>query len=409
MKKVFIVIFLLWTPFSKADYWTQKTNIFGSGRAGAVGFSIGAKGYIGTGWTFMFHTGQNDFWEWDQLTGSWTQKSNFPGTSRGDAAGFSIGVKCYLLTGIDTINNLKNDFWEWNQTTNIWSQLPNFPGAPRAQASAFSIGLKGYICCGTLGGANPVADDMWEWDQSTGIWTQLANIPMARRACVAFVIDSLAYIGLGSNNGNLNDFWEFNPVQNIWTSKATFAGSARGFAAGFSIEGRGYVGTGAGNSPSYSDFWSYNPTIDLWVQKANYPHSVSDIDQAAFSINCKGYFGTGATTSQVGTATFYNDFWEYTPDSTECSTGINNILNSTFNFLLYPNPVKEILTIEYKIYKTKQIHLSIISDDGKLLISKQVSSLDNKLFISFEHFSDGIYYVVLNDGENKVVKSVLKL
>lgn len=61
----FILCFLLVTAsgFSYAQ-WTQKTNFGGVARELAVGFSIGTKGYIGTGGKNGFY--YQDFWEWDK-------------------------------------------------------------------------------------------------------------------------------------------------------------------------------------------------------------------------------------------------------------------------------------------------------------------------------------------------------
>src|SRR4249919_3429949 len=82
---------LLCTSLSHSQgTWTQKANVFTTPRAGVVGFSIGSKGYMGTGWQFGGGGYYNDFWEWDQGTSAWTQKANFAGTARGDDAGFSI-------------------------------------------------------------------------------------------------------------------------------------------------------------------------------------------------------------------------------------------------------------------------------------------------------------------------------
>ena len=50
-------------------------------RYGAVGFSIGSKGFIGTGVDF-FGNYYNDFWEYNPATNTWTQKANFGGISR---------------------------------------------------------------------------------------------------------------------------------------------------------------------------------------------------------------------------------------------------------------------------------------------------------------------------------------
>jgi hypothetical protein len=67
--------------------------------------SIG-KGYIGTGLDSYY---TQDFWEWDQATDTWTQKTNFAGIPRGYAVGFSIGNKGYVGTG-----RLEKDFWEFD-------------------------------------------------------------------------------------------------------------------------------------------------------------------------------------------------------------------------------------------------------------------------------------------------------
>src|SRR6266705_3202749 len=91
------------------DTWTQKADFGGAARSGAVGFSIGSKGYIGTGADsgFVF---QKDFWEYDPATNAWTQKADFGGTARSGAVGFSIGSKGYIGTGADN-SGLRNDFW----------------------------------------------------------------------------------------------------------------------------------------------------------------------------------------------------------------------------------------------------------------------------------------------------------
>ncbi|HEY4798556.1 MAG TPA: hypothetical protein VII99_05705, partial [Bacteroidia bacterium] len=41
--------------------------------------------------------------------GTWTQRANFGGTKRSRAVSFSIGTKGYIGTGVDPI--YKKDFW----------------------------------------------------------------------------------------------------------------------------------------------------------------------------------------------------------------------------------------------------------------------------------------------------------
>ena len=88
------------------NLWTQKANFGGGARFSAVGFSIGNKGYIGTGNNYP-----QDFWEYDPITNLWTQKANFGGGPRRDAVGFSIGNKGYIGTGQNNNGNSRSDFW----------------------------------------------------------------------------------------------------------------------------------------------------------------------------------------------------------------------------------------------------------------------------------------------------------
>src|SRR5439155_25480349 len=113
-------------------------------RYGAVGFSIGNKGYIGIG----YHIGvEKDFWEYDPVTNAWTQKADFGGTAREQGVGFSIAGKGYIGTG-SASNGLSRDFWEYDPVTNAWTQKANFGGIGRWLATGFSIGGKGYIGTG---------------------------------------------------------------------------------------------------------------------------------------------------------------------------------------------------------------------------------------------------------------------
>ena len=298
------------TSAQAPNTWTQKANFGGSGRCFAVGFSIGAKGYIGTGFDNINGPwgDRNDFWEYDTTINTWTQKANFGGTPRDNAVGFSIGSKGYIGTGFD--GTYRNDFWEYDPTTNTWTQKANFGGTPRYGAVGFSIGSKGYIGTGEIGTPLTYYNDFWEYDTSANTWTQKANFGGAARSeAVGFSIGSKGFIGTGSTFSSFssNDFWEYDPTTNTWTQKANFGGFARGYAVGFNIGANGYIGTGTGPGGFYNDFWEYDTTANTWTQKANFGGAVR-CEAVGFSIGSKGFIGTG-TNGPV----FYNDFWKYTP------------------------------------------------------------------------------------------------
>ena len=285
--------------------WTQKANLGSLGRQNAVSFSIGNKGYLGTGLDGA--ACRNDFWEYDPTSNAWTQKANFGGGVRWHATGFSIGSKGYMGTGSDLTTGSKNDFWEYDPTLNTWTQKANFGGSAREGAKGFSIGNKGYL--GT--GFDPLTgytSDFWEYDPSSNAWTQKADFFSSRYEAISFSIGNKGYLGIGgAAGGYANDLWEYDPSSNAWTQKAYFGGTIRGFSLGFSIGNKGYIGTGVDPRAGVykNDFWEFDPNANTWIQKTNFGGSSRGF-ATGFSIGNKGYIGTG-----IDSAIYKNDLWEF--------------------------------------------------------------------------------------------------
>jgi len=278
--------------------WTPKADWEGSARNSAVGFSIGSKGYIGTGYDGSYC---KDFWEYDPALNTWTQKADFGGKARKSAVGFSIGSKGYIGMGYD--GSYCKDFWEYDPALNTWMQKADFGGAARDSSVGFSIGNKGYIGTGYDGS---YYKDFWEYDPAKNIWKRKADLEgTARYSAVGFSIGSKGYIGTGSSNSYCKDFWEYDPAKNNWKQKADFGGSARNSAVGFSTGSKGYIGTGYDGS-YYKDFWVYDPALNTWIQKADWG-GTARYGAVGFSIGTKGYIGTGYDSVLV------RDFWAFDP------------------------------------------------------------------------------------------------
>lgn len=222
----------------------------------------------------------------------WTQLANFPGAGRQLASGFSIGNKGYVTCGEGGV--YYGDLWEYDPVTNQWTQLANLPGAGRYGAVAFSINDKGYV--GT--GAYPLMDDFWEYDPVTNTWTQRASITGARGFAVGFAIGSKGYIGCGMG---ASDFWEWDQPTNTWSQKSTCPVN-RQQGVGFAVMGKGYFSTGS----NLNDLWEYDPATNAWVQKTSLP-AMGRVDATAFVICDRAYLGSG------GDGPLMNDFWEYNP------------------------------------------------------------------------------------------------
>jgi len=300
-----------------ADSWVPKANFGGLGRYNAVGFSIGSKGYVGTGWNGSH---SQDWWEWDQASNIWTQKANFPGTGRDMASGFSIGTRGYIAMGYDGSAPHNTDLWEYNPNNNTWTAKTSFIGTARWSAACFSIGAKGYLGTGYDG---TQTNGFWAWDQSTNAWTQLAAYGgPGRSAAVGFSIGNKGYIGTGGNGASaFQDFWEYDPGTNAWASRASFPGTARIGASGFSIGTKGYIGAGGSVAGTvyYKDFWEWDQASNTWNQKADFG-GTARYDAVGFAIGNKGYIGTGYD----GTNNT-QDFWEYTPTLTATISAQTNV------------------------------------------------------------------------------------
>ncbi len=305
------------------DSWTQKANFIGN-RQGTIHFSIGNKGYIGTGTDDVAY--KNDFWEYDPVTDLWTQKADYGGGIRAYATSFTIGNMGYAGTGAAGSYIWRKDMWEYNPASNSWRRVADFgTGLPdalgggfRYTAVSFGIGNKGYMGTGNYR-ISPAylatyLNDFWEFDPlvgDSGTWTRMADVPEQGR-CNAFglSIGNKGYIGNGIYYYDTiqEDIWEYDPTTNIWTRKVNLPGPGRVSAATFSIANKGYVAGGAGYGGFYNDLWEYTPSSNSWIQKANLPGSVRYLE-AGFNIANKGYIGLGGNSTGS-----LNDFWEYSPD-----------------------------------------------------------------------------------------------
>jgi len=260
-----------WEWDQSTNVWTQKAVYPGCSGATAVSFSIGTRGYIATGQNTCGNGFTGQLWEYNSITNNWTQRAALPGTpTRAWSVGFSIGTKGYIGTGAKDFGSpitAYDDFWEWDQLSDTWTQKTSYPGGPRKYAAGFSIGTKGYIGTGMDNSVNPAIDivtkDFWEWDQSTDSWSQKADFPgVARGYACAFSIGTKGYMGMGHDTAwnGFPDFYEYEPSTNSWSQKAN---GYLGLAAAFAIGTKGYLGTGYSASGISNELWQFTPNCNI--------------------------------------------------------------------------------------------------------------------------------------------------
>lgn len=355
--------------FAAGNTWIPKVNLTKT-RDLAVSFSIGDKGYMGTGYAGGV---SKDFWEFNPATNIWTQKADFGGAARYCAVGFAIGERGYLGTGTDGTqgNTHFKDFWEYNPATNAWIKKADFGGGARYGAAGFFIGNKGYIGTGRSTAVSSLKD-FWEYDPAGDIWIRKADFGgNARVHAVGLSVGTKGYFGTGNSNGSMagiyfKDFWEYDPENDTWTRKADFEGAERLEAVGFSIGDKGYIGTGGqwGRNGTvetyvppvyYKDFWEYDPANDHWTRQADVGGDART-GASGFSIDGKGYIGAGkilyVTSYGYVSYTATLDFWEYEPADTtpdqfifnyETDVELNTVITSntiTVSGINAPAPIR---------------------------------------------------------------------
>lgn len=370
------------------NIWTQKANFGGGNRWETVGFSIGTKGYFAIGDSFQ------DLWEYDPTSNVWTQKANFGGSGTSETISFVIGNKAYIGEGMGAATS-GNDFWEYDQATNIWTQKTSW-GVWLEDHSAFSIGNKGYICGGWDGGQ--IRSELREYDTLTDTWTLKANIPNAKWAAVTFTIGNFAYMGTGFDStsgasGASKDFWKYDPSIDTWTQISDFGGSPRREAVAFTINGKGYVGTGISGSTFYNDFWEYTPATDSWVQVADLTTTGRAI-AGSFAIGNKGYAGTGMDSA----GNSFQDFWEFSPP---LNIGINEIKGKDL-INIFPNPFSLQTTITFA-EEQKHTIIKITDVLGKEI--KTVIFTGRQFVLDKAELKAGIYFVQTTDEQKYVSKT----
>jgi len=150
-----------WEYDPTTNQWTRKAE-FGNGvvstRRG-VHFVSNGKVYV----TALEYT--KDTWEYTPEDNTWRKKADFPSTMRGDAFAFTIGNKGYVGSGQErgtVIGPYLKDFWEYNTTTDTWVRKADFPSAARIWAGSFNVNGKGYVF-GGINQSNATLYDFWEY------------------------------------------------------------------------------------------------------------------------------------------------------------------------------------------------------------------------------------------------------
>ncbi len=266
----------------------------------------------------------------DDLMGNWVELGAFEGIPRTDAVAFVIDNMAYVGTGYNGEEDERlRDFWRYDPQNDYWTQVASLPAEAKARngAVAFVANGQGYVGTG-YDGDNKLKD-FWAFNPAvgdSGEWTRIVDFPgTARYAAVAFSLEDKGYVGTGYDDNRLKDFWQYDPSTQQWTQKISVGGSKRRDAVAFVVNGKGYVVAGQDNNSYVTDVWEYNPSSETWTEKREITSDTNDDESydddynivcsgaVAFNIGALGYITTGGK-GYAGNLTWeydpVTDFWE---------------------------------------------------------------------------------------------------
>lgn len=398
--RLFLIIFLCLSGIdaNAQQAWTQRANMPAVARHRTVAFTIGNKGYMGLG-HYNSGPGGNtyleDIWEYDPVNDSWTQKANFAGGPRYHAVGIGYKNIAFIGTGRDQTNppnqayTLETDWWKFDPISNSWELMAPMPGVGRRGAVAFLIDTLIFVGTGQV--TSGYSDDFYAYDAENDQW--LSGVPPfpggQRTSAVAFSINNKGYVGTGGIGCGDNLFYEFKRATNQWVPRANVGGPIRNEACSFAVNGKGYIMTGdnCSSGTNYKDVWEYDPSTDTWTELMEFPGSARRY-MNAFVIGDKVYCGSG--TSGVN----YNDLWEFDADLAYSTITTNH----EFKVSVFPNPVTEVVNIKLNNEHFNTAQIKIYNVQGKLIYDSIFE--ENLLQINSHELETGVlYYSISKTGQ----------
>lgn len=194
---------------------------------------------------------------YDPVTKDWINLASFPEYSR-NGIGFSLNGHIYFGLTRDG-GTFSSKLYQYDKQSG-WIVKSVFSDNPYSETAYFSINNIGYVLFEN--------QRFYKYDPDLNTWTRLADFPgKCIYGEVTFVMDSKAYVGLGSDYFiNYDNFWTYDPVTDTWEQSMVIPGGARVNSVGFSIANKVYIGFGYhtfNHNSVYHDFYEYDPSYPL--------------------------------------------------------------------------------------------------------------------------------------------------
>ena len=194
---------------------------------------------------------------------------------------------------------------------NQWIRRDSIKGPGKFGCIGFTLNGQGYL--GTGYDNNDYKRSIYSYDPETDDWDKMESLGgdngsgLGRNMATSFTVNGKGYVGTGQGAATyFGDFWEYDPNTDTWQIILGVGMSARRAAVAFSIDTVAYIGTGYDATGLKDDFWKFDPTTNTWTQVANYGGTPRQ-KAVGLSMKNKGFVGLGDD------GILKDDFWMYNP------------------------------------------------------------------------------------------------
>jgi hypothetical protein len=374
---------------------------------------------------FLFAS-SNVFVKYNTITNTWSQLRNFPGPIRFTGSGFSILNKGYIACGVNSFGNpYLNDLWEYDISRDTWQTKAPLPATGRYATFALDNNGKGYLLGGERFSPNNALDEFWEYNPLTDNWNMLAAYPGGPRNYISgFKIGNNIYAGFGGFGFNKN-FFMYGCANNLSATPMTNTiqiGSSASFTASTSDTNPSYIwqsNFGQGFQ-TLNNFGNYSGTSTNTVSISNVQLSnhMEPIRAISVSGNCRDTSNIAyikITDTCITKVTKYDTITtkitKYDTIKVMDTLVINATLsgisapNNTNRIIVYPNPAKDHITIDYGIFSRMSGYtVKITNTLGQTVFSSPINQQSS--FINLSTWTGkGLYYLQIIDPNSNMIEN----
>jgi Secretion system C-terminal sorting domain len=419
---------------SYGPYQGGSVAISSDGNTAIIG-GVGDNNFAGAAWIFI-RTGV----VWTQQGSKLVSTGAIGNADQGESVSISGDGNTAAVGGYDDHGGI-GAVWVYTRTAGVWTQQGKLVGTGNVgqgagQGRSVSISSDGntIITGGPgYGGEYNTIGAAWVFSRTGSVWTQQSKLVGSgavnthgtyQGISVSLSSDgNTAIVGGWKDNNGIGAAWVFTRSGGIWTQQgskltgtgAIGLGTRQGWSVSISGDGNKAIVGGSGDNNGIGAAWVYSRTGGVWTQQGNkltgtgVVGSPNQGDAVSISSNdSTAIVGGPGDNSSAGAV------WVYTtgkaPGVTQINPELKNIIGETIPVLMiYPNPAKDNLTVEFTGSSEGNVKVNVYNLSGQKVMNIENSSVKglNTFGLNTSKLGTGVYIIEIENNGQKQYQQFL--